>query len=169
MNIAVDFDGTIVEHKYPHIGKELPFAIETLLKLQSDGHKLILWTSREGVLLEKALNFCKERGLTFYSVNSEYPNAGWSESGVSRKLKADIYIDDHSLGGLPEWSVIYEMISKELKYSDVGYELVHPDPVKETRSRHHRRHHHNKQKKQKKGFFSEIIRRCKESREKFNR
>ena len=52
MIIAVDFDGTIVEHKYPAIGREFPFAIETLRKLQSDRHKLILWTVREGVLLE---------------------------------------------------------------------------------------------------------------------
>ena len=52
MIIAVDFDGTIVEHKYPAIGRELPFAIETLRKLQSERHKLILWTVREGGLLE---------------------------------------------------------------------------------------------------------------------
>ena len=45
MIIAVDFDGTIVEHKYPKIGKELPFAIETLLDLKADGHQLILWTA----------------------------------------------------------------------------------------------------------------------------
>lgn len=64
MIIAVDFDGTIVEHKYPAIGRELPFAIETLRKLQSDRHKLILWTVREGGLLEEALSFCRERGLS---------------------------------------------------------------------------------------------------------
>ena len=69
MIIAVDFDGTIVEHKYPAIGRELPFAIETLRKLQSDRHKLILWTVREGGLLEEALSFCRERGLEFYAVN----------------------------------------------------------------------------------------------------
>ena len=73
MIIAVDFDGTIVEHKYPAIGRELPFAIETLRKLQSDRHKLILWTVREGGLLEEALSFCRERGLEFYAVNRDYP------------------------------------------------------------------------------------------------
>ena len=51
MNIAIDFDGTIVEHKYPAIGKEIPYAIETLKKLQADRHRLILWTAREGQLL----------------------------------------------------------------------------------------------------------------------
>ena len=51
MTIAVDFDGTIVEHKYPAIGRELPFAIETLKKLRVEHHRLILWTVREGRLL----------------------------------------------------------------------------------------------------------------------
>ena len=52
MIIAVDFDGTIVEHKYPEIGRELPFAIETLKKLQQERHRLILWSVREGKLLQ---------------------------------------------------------------------------------------------------------------------
>ena len=53
MIIAVDFDGTIVEHKYPEIGRELPFAIETLKKLQQERHRLILWSVREGKLLQE--------------------------------------------------------------------------------------------------------------------
>lgn len=66
MIIAVDFDGTIVEHKYPEIGRELPFAIETLKKLQQERHRLILWSVREGKLLQEAVDFCRERGLEFY-------------------------------------------------------------------------------------------------------
>ena len=73
MVIAVDFDGTIVEHRYPSIGKELPFAIETLLKLKEDGHRLILWTVREGKYLDEAIAFCRERGLEFYAINRDYP------------------------------------------------------------------------------------------------
>ena len=46
--IAVDFDGTIVEHAFPQIGKPIPFAIETLLKLQKEGYRLVLWTVRTG-------------------------------------------------------------------------------------------------------------------------
>ena len=61
MVIAVDFDGTIVEHEYPAIGKPIPFAIETLLQLQKDKHKLILWTVREGDLLQEAIDYCEER------------------------------------------------------------------------------------------------------------
>ena len=74
MIIAVDFDGTIVEHKYPEIGRELPFAIETLKKLQQERHRLVLWSVREGELLQEAVDFCRERGLEFYAVNSNYPD-----------------------------------------------------------------------------------------------
>ena len=62
MVIAVDFDGTIVEHKYPAIGRELPFATETLRMLIRDRHKLILWSVREGRLLDEAVEWCRERG-----------------------------------------------------------------------------------------------------------
>ena len=103
MTIAVDFDGTIVEHKYPEIGKEKAFAIETLKDLQAEGHKLILWTSREGKLLEDAVAFCKERGLTFYAVNSQYPEKYMFKKSEGRKVVADLYIDDRNLGGLPDW------------------------------------------------------------------
>ena len=51
MTIAVDFDGTIVEHRYPRIGREIPFATDTLKLLQQDQHRLILWSVREGELL----------------------------------------------------------------------------------------------------------------------
>ena len=75
MTIAVDFDGTIVEHRYPAIGKELPFAVSTLRQLQREQPDLhiILWTVREGELLRQAVEWCAERGLTFYAVNSNYP------------------------------------------------------------------------------------------------
>ena len=73
MIIAVDFDGTIVEHKYPKIGKEIPFAVETLKRLQADHHTLILWSVREGQLLKDAVDWCRGRGLEFYAVNSNHP------------------------------------------------------------------------------------------------
>ena len=113
MTIAVDFDGTIVEHKYPKIGKELPFAIDTLKTLAGEGHKLILWTSRDGELLEEALQFCRERGLEFYAVNSNYPPGALftSKAGKSCKVVADVYIDDRNIGGLPDWGLIHEMIT----------------------------------------------------------
>ena len=113
MTIAVDFDGTIVEHRYPQIGEEIPFAVETLKMLVQDHHKLILWSVREGELLEAAVDWCKERGLEFYAVNRDYPEESTENNPhFSRKLKADLFIDDRNIGGLPDWGTIYQMISR---------------------------------------------------------
>ncbi|MGM9837428.1 MAG: BT0820 family HAD-type phosphatase [Paludibacteraceae bacterium] len=110
MVIAVDFDGTIVTHDYPRIGKPIPFAIQTLKKLQAeDHHQLILWTVRERELLQAAVDYCASKGLEFYAVNSNYPEEDPAKR-VNRKVTADLYIDDRNLGGLPDWGVIYNMI-----------------------------------------------------------
>lgn len=132
MIIAVDFDGTIVEHRYPEIGKEIPFAIDTLLRLRKEGHQLILWTVREGKLLEDAVNYCKERGLEFYSVNSNYTEEDEAHSNFSRKLQADVFIDDRNLGGLPSWGTIYEIIStgKSFREYYTSGTRMSPEPKK---------------------------------------
>ena len=117
--IAVDFDGTIVEHRYPKIGEEIPFATETLKILAQERHKLILWTVREGELLEEAIEWCRQRGVFFYSVNKDYPEEEKSHNGFSRKLKADLFIDDRNLGGLPDWGTIYQMIHEQKPYEPV--------------------------------------------------
>ena len=117
MIIAVDFDGTIVENNYPGIGREMPFATEVLKKLQQENHRLILWTVREGKLLEEAVAFCRERGLEFYAVNRDYPEEEKEHNNhFSRKLKADLWIDDRNLGGLPDWGTIYKMVHNQLTY-----------------------------------------------------
>ncbi|WP_298653794.1 BT0820 family HAD-type phosphatase [uncultured Proteiniphilum sp.] len=111
MMIAIDFDGTIVEHAYPEIGKPIPFAIDTLLQMQKDGHKLILWTVRRGQLLQEAIDYCAGRGLYFYAENENYRGEVKEKKGeVSRKLKTDLFIDDCNLGGLPDWGVIYNAV-----------------------------------------------------------
>ena len=110
MIIAVDFDGTIVRHRYPKIGEELPFATETLRMLIREGHRLILWTVREGKLLDEAVEWCRDRGVEFYAINRDFPEEDATGSGFSRKLKADLFIDDRSFGGLPDWGTIYHRI-----------------------------------------------------------
>ena len=110
MIIAVDFDGTIVRHRYPKIGEELPFASETLRMLIREGHRLILWTVREGKLLDEAVEWCRDRGVEFYAINRDFPEEDATGSGFSRKLKADLFIDDRSFGGLPDWGTIYHRI-----------------------------------------------------------
>ena len=110
MIIAVDFDCTIVRHRYPKIGEELPFATETLRMLIREGHRLILWTVREGKLLDEAIEWCRDRGGEFYAINRDFPEEDATGSGFSRKLKADLFIDDRSFGGLPDWGTIYHRI-----------------------------------------------------------
>ena len=113
MTIAVDFDGTIVENRFPEIGEERPFAVDTLKMLIQDRHQLILWSCREGQLLEDAVNWCRERGVEFYAVNRDYPEESTENNPhFSRKLKADLFIDDRNIGGLPDWGTIYQMISR---------------------------------------------------------
>lgn len=120
MTIAVDFDGTIVEHRYPEIGQEVPFATETLRMLTRDGHKLILWSVREGSLLDEAVQWCRERGVEFYAVNKDYPEEKVEYNNhFSRKIKADLFIDDRNLGGLPDWGMIYRMVSHHLTFNDL--------------------------------------------------
>lgn len=134
MTIAVDFDGTIVEHRYPKIGKELPFATQTLRMLIEDRHKLILWSVREGKLLEEAVEWCRERGIEFYAVNKDFPEEDLEKNQhFSRKLKADIWIDDRNIGGLPDWGTIYQMITERKTYEQVLTErlaLDEPKPKK---------------------------------------
>lgn len=114
MIIAVDFDGTIVEHRYPEIGREIPFAVETLKKLIEDHHQLILWSVREGRLLDEAVEWCRQRGVEFYAVNKDFPEEDTDKNRhYSRKLKADLFIDDRNVGGLPDWGTIYRMIKEK--------------------------------------------------------
>jgi hypothetical protein len=125
MTIAVDFDGTIVEHRYPEIGEELPFATETLKMLIRDHHRLILWSVREGKLLDDAVNWCKERGVEFYAINRDYPEETIDNNQhFSRKLKVDLWIDDRNIGGLPDWGTIYRMVRHHKTWNDIITEEI---------------------------------------------
>lgn len=121
MVIAVDFDGTIVEHRYPAIGEERPFATEVLRMLIADRHKLILWSVREGKLLDEAVAWCKERGVEFYAINSDSSDMfeEAKDKNISCKLNADIFIDDRNIGGLPDWPTIYKIIKEGKTYRQI--------------------------------------------------
>ncbi len=111
LRIAIDFDGTIVEHKYPEIGKEILFAFETIKALQKQKHLLILWTYRSGKELDEAVEYCRQNGVEFYAVNASYPEEEFDEDFASRKIDADIFIDDRNIGGLLPWGEVYQMIN----------------------------------------------------------
>ena len=113
LTIAIDFDGTIVDDDYPKIGKPKLFAFETLKKLQEKGHRLILWTYRTGEMLDEAVEFCKENEIVFYAVNKSFPEEEF-DLKYSRKINAQIFIDDRNIGGLVGWGEIYqELIGEE--------------------------------------------------------
>lgn len=132
--IAIDFDGTVVEHRYPEIGKEMLFAFATLKALQQKGHKLILWTIRTGELLQEAVDYCKQNGVEFYAVNRNYPEEVLDAS-VSRKLNADIFIDDRCIGGFIGWSEVWQALhpeggdfSHQLKNADAHHNFKKGEP-----------------------------------------
>lgn len=139
--IAVDFDGTIVEHDYPRIGKEMMFAFATLKELNKKGHKLILWTIRTGHLLDEAVEYCSKNGVEFYAVNKNYPEEEFSDN-ISRKLNADIFIDDRNVGGFLGWSQIWQTLHPES--GEFNHQLKNAEA-------------HTNYKKQEKGFLKKLF------------
>ena len=129
IKIAVDFDGTIVEHAYPEIGKEMLFAFQTLKELNKLGANLILWTFRTGKELEEAVEYCRKNGVEFYAVNKNYPEEAFDET-VSRKINADIFIDDKNAGGFPGWSEIWQMLNPyEFQQMEVEKRISSPGNI----------------------------------------
>ena len=97
--------------------------------LQQEKHRLILWSVREGELLDEAIEWCRARGLEFYAANKDYPEEEKSHNGFSRKLKADLFIDDRNLGGLPDWGTIYQMIHEQKPYEPVLCDRQKPTAI----------------------------------------
>ena len=123
LKVAVDFDGTIVENKFPSIGKPMLFAFETLKAMKDRGMLLILWTVRKGKELDEAIEFCRQNGIEFYAVNANYPEEKY-DSDVSRKIEADIFIDDRSIGGFVGWSNVWQMLFPEEKNIEMEKRMV---------------------------------------------
>lgn len=95
MEIAVDFDGTCVDHRYPQIGPEPPLCIQTLKDLTNQGHKLILFTMRSGKGLSDAVQWFSNNGVTLYGVQKNPTQEQWT---TSNKCHADMFIDDLAFG-----------------------------------------------------------------------
>lgn len=97
--IGLDFDGTVVKHKFPAIGEEVPYCLDVLKALQSAGHKIVLNTMRsdrpEGAFLTDAVNFLTERGIELWGINENPNQKHWT---TSPKVYAHLYIDDAALG-----------------------------------------------------------------------
>lgn len=94
--ITIDFDGTIVKHKYPNIGDPVPGALETLRELQEQNVRCILLTMREGEDLKQAVEFCASHDIIFWSVNSNPGQLSWAPE--ARKIYSNVHIDDTNCG-----------------------------------------------------------------------
>lgn len=110
MIISIDFDGTIVEDHYPDIGKLMPGAKESVRRLHENGNLIIINTCRDGQLLLEAINFLLEHDIPFDRVNDNLPRNTREYESNSRKVFADIYIDDRNLGGFPGWKACMAVI-----------------------------------------------------------
>ena len=97
MTFTVDFDGTLCEDRFPEIGEENYSRISAVKQLIAGGHKIILWTCRNGQSLEDAVTWCKDRGLVFDAVNENIPEVKEKWGGDTRKVYCDFYIDDKNL------------------------------------------------------------------------
>lgn len=112
MIISVDFDGVLHTGMYPTIGADVSDAVNCLRALHNDGHYIILNTCRQGVLLIEAINWLLQNEVPFDRVNDNNPQNTARYGSNSRKIYADVYIDDKQVGGLPDWHKIYEYINK---------------------------------------------------------
>ncbi len=93
--LAIDFDGTIVKHRWPEIGPAIPGAIESLRTLTANGARLMLWTNRSGKFLEEAIAYLKKNSVELWGINENPEQGGWTDSP---KQYAHIYVDDAGLG-----------------------------------------------------------------------
>lgn len=110
MIIAVDFDGTIHNGTYPDIGFVFANCREVISRLRQEGHYIIIWTCREGEELLDAINFLLEQNIEFDRVNDNKPSLCEAYNNNSRKVSADVYVDDKNVGGLRDWLKIEDYI-----------------------------------------------------------
>lgn len=108
---AIDFDGTLCENKWPEIGEPKQSIINFCIRKKEEGHKLILWTCRSGKDLEKAIEWCKLKGIVFHAINENLPEQIELYNSDPRKIGADYFIDDRNLD-------IYEI---ELEEEEILY------------------------------------------------
>lgn len=96
--IAVDFDGTLVEDKFPNIGEIKPNVWSDMRRARELGAKIILWTSRDHENLEAAVEFCRQQGFEFDAINENLPECQKLFNNDTRKVFADEYWDDKAIG-----------------------------------------------------------------------
>ena len=100
---AIDFDGTIVDHQYPNIGNEKPFAVEVLKALQAQGDKIIIWTCRDGEYRQDAVNWLEAQGFIPDAVNENVVRMGKT---AQKKIYCHYCFDDRNWPTFPGWEEV---------------------------------------------------------------
>lgn len=109
--LAIDFDGTIVHDNFPGIGELRPNAKESINKLYKEGYFIIIWTCRTLTRMQECIDFLDQNEVKYHLVNISCPTNVEKYSGVdTRKVFADLYIDDKGLILLPDWESIYDIV-----------------------------------------------------------
>ena len=120
MIIAVDFDGVLCVNDFPRIGDPNDDMVSLIKQTIEDGHEVVLWTTRNGAELDAAVQWCSSRGLKFANVNGPAPSNEREYRDAyptqSRKIYADIYIDDHNVGF--DYGEILRTLRKELNHGE---------------------------------------------------
>lgn len=115
--ITIDYDGTIVHDDYPRPGTLKLNAKEVINRLHEEGHHIIIWTCRIYKPLEDAIKLLEDNGIFYRQVNEHHPKMIIKYGNDTRKVFADIYVDDKQLGGIPDdWEEIYKMIQHHIKH-----------------------------------------------------
>ena len=115
--LAIDFDGTIAEEGYwPELGPVRKNCQEYLRRLCAEGFYIIIWTCRAGDHVEKIHKYMAEHDLPYDQINEHHPALVIRYGNDTRKIAADLYIDDKNLGGIHEdWETIYHDVITESK------------------------------------------------------
>ena len=103
--IILDFDGTVVTHEFPSVGKDIG-AVPILKKLVANGHKLILFTMRSErpfinfngsvrYVLDEAVEWFEKNDIPLYGINTNPEQKDWTSSP---KAFGQLIIDDIGLG-----------------------------------------------------------------------
>lgn len=111
--IAIDFDNTMVLDDYPKIGQDNPMAVDTMKLMLERGHKIILYTIRQGEELDAAVKWCEDRDIELYGINKNKAQSSWNKSP---KIYAHYYIDDKNIGiPLKNGAVDWDKLQNDLK------------------------------------------------------
>ena len=111
MIIAVDFDGVLNQSPWPSVGLRVPNAKGAMRQLHDAGHYIIIWTCRTGEDLTRAINWLLEEGIPFDRVNENCPESMECYGNNTRKVHADLYIDDRQVGGFPGWDAVLDWVA----------------------------------------------------------